>query len=155
MARFLAVAALAVGLSAAADDKPAKDELARFAGTWKGVSVSQDGKDLPKPEAEAHRLVVDGEKYTLTVEGAEPVEGTHKLRATGKTGDTAGGTTGEIDAVRTKGPHKGESLKGVYQLTDDTFVACFAAPGKDRPAELKPAGGPGLRVLAFKRDKAK
>jgi uncharacterized protein (TIGR03067 family) len=154
MTRFLAAAALAFGLTtAAADDKAPKDELTRFTGTWKGVSANRDGKDIPKPEAEAYRLVVAGEKYTLTGEGGETVEGTHKLRPTGKTGGTAGGTAGEIDAVRTKGPHKGEPLKGLYQLTEDTFVVCFAAPGKDRPAELKPTGGPGLRVLAFKREK--
>ena len=41
----------------------------------------------------------------------------------------------------------------VYDLTEDSFVVCFAAPGKDRPAELNAKGGPGLRVLAFKREK--
>ena len=145
MSRFLAVAALSFGLAAAAaDDKAAKDELEKFTGTWKGVSVVRDGKDVPKPEAEAVRLVVAGEKYTLT-EGSEAIEGTHKLDPTKK--------PKEIDAVRTKGPHKGETLRGVYELTDDTFVVCFAAPGKDRPKELKAEGGPGLRVLAFKREK--
>lgn len=146
MARFVAAAALAVGLTAsAADDKAVKDELARFTGTWKGVSVSNDGKDVPKPEAEAYRLVVTGEKYTFTGEGGKTVEGTHKLDPSVK--------PKRIDAVRTKGEGKGEKLHGIYQLTEDTFVVCFAAPGKDRPKELKPAGGPGLRVLAFKREK--
>ncbi|MBX9582469.1 MAG: TIGR03067 domain-containing protein [Gemmataceae bacterium] len=147
MTRFLAAAALALGLTAAADDKPAKDDLARFTGTWTGVSVNQDGKDLPKPTAEAYRLVVDGEKYTFTGEGGEVVEGTHKLDPAKK--------PKQIDAVRTKGPDKGEPMKGVYELDEDAFVVCFAAPGKDRPAELKPTGGPGLRVMAFKREKKK
>jgi hypothetical protein len=44
-------------------------------------------------------------------------------------------------------------MLGVYQLREDSFVVCFAAAGKDRPTALKPAGGPGLRVLAFKREK--
>ena len=147
MARLLVLAALAVGLSAAADDKTPKDakvELEKFTGTWVGVSAVRDGKDVPKAEAEAMRLVVSGEKYTLT-EGKDEVEGTHKLDPTK--------TPKQIDAVRTKGAGKGETLKGVYQLTGDTFVVCFAAPGKDRPAEVKAEGGPGLRVLAFKRDK--
>ncbi len=147
MARFLTVVALAFGLSAAADDKgptDAKAELEKLTGTWKGVSVIRDGKEVPKPEAEAVRLVVTGEKYALT-EGGEEIEGTHKLDPTK--------TPKEIDAVRTKGPHKGETLKGIYQLTEDSFVVCFTAPGKDRPKELKAEGGPGLRVLAFKREK--
>ena len=147
MTRLLVVAALAFGLSAAADDKAPKDakaELEKFTGTWVGVSAVRDGKEVPKAEAEAMRLVVAGEKYTLT-EGKDVVEGTHTL-------DPAK-TPKQIDAVRAKGPGKGEALKGVYQLTDDTFVVCFAAPGKDRPAEVKAGGGPGLRVLAFKREK--
>jgi uncharacterized protein (TIGR03067 family) len=144
MTRLL-VAALAFGLSAAAaDEKDTKAELEKFTGTWQGQSVVLDGKALPKAEAEAYRLVVAGDKYTLTGAG-EPVEGTHRLDPTRK--------PKEIDAIRTKGPQKGEKMLGVYQLSEDAFVVCFAAPGKDRPKELKAEGGPGLRVLAFKRDK--
>ena len=144
MQRFLAVVALTFGFAASADDKAAKAELEKLTGTWKGVSVVRDGKAIPKAEAEAVRLVVTGEKYTLT-EGKDEIEGTHKLDPTKK--------PKEVDAVRTKGPNKGETLKGVYELTDDTFTVCFSAPGKDRPKELKAEGGPGLRVLTFKREK--
>jgi uncharacterized protein (TIGR03067 family) len=145
MTRLLTAAAFAFGLSAAgADDRASKDELEKFTGTWQGVSYVRDGKDVPKSEAEKLRLVVMGEKYTFT-EGGEEIEGTHTLDPAKK--------PKHIDAVRTKGPHKGEKMLGVYQLSEDSFVVCFAAPGKDRPTELKPAGGPGLRVLAFKRDK--
>lgn len=156
MTRVLAVAVLAAGLSAAADDKAPKveqgakilkdpkAELERFTGTWQGVSVVRDGKEVSKPEAEKVKLVVSGEKYTLT-EGGETIEGTHKLDPTK--------TPKEIDAVRTSGPHKGEKLLGVYQLSEDSYMVSFGAAGKDRPKELKAEGGPGLRVLAFKRDK--
>lgn len=149
MTRLLAAAALALslGVSAAADDKnatAAKSELVKFTGTWQGVSVVRDGKDVPKPEAEAVRLVVAGEKYKLT-EGGETIEGTHTLDPAAK--------PKRIDAVRTAGPNKGEKLYGVYELTEDSFVVSFAAPGKDRPAVLDAKGGPGTRVLAFKREK--
>lgn len=145
MIRLLAVGVLGLGLAtAAADERAAKDELARFTGTWRCVSVVRDGKDVPKPEAEAIRLVVAGEKYTLT-EGKETIEGTHKLDPTK--------TPKHIDAVRTSAPHKGEKIQGIYQLSEDSYIVCFAAPGKDRPTELKAKGGPGLRVLAFKREK--
>lgn len=142
MARTLAVAAVAVGLTAAADDTPAKNELARFTGTWKGVSVVEDGKELP--EAERYRLAVDGERYTLVGEGDEPVTGTHTPNPAAK--------PKQIDAARTGGAGKGDKLLGVYEPSEDTFVVCLAAAGKERPKELAPKGGPGLRVLAFKRD---
>ena len=55
--------------------------------------------------------------------------------------------------LRTGPVEVGEKLLGVYQLSEDAFIVCFAAPGKERPKELKAEGGPGLRVLAFKREK--
>ena len=149
MRKFLAVVALAFGLAAVADEKQVTDpkaELERFTGTWKAVSYVRDGKELPAAEAEKVRLVVAGEKYELT-DGGEAIEGTHKLDPTKK--------PKEIDAVRTKGPHKGETLKGVYQLSEDSFLVSFAAPGKDRPAKLDSKGGPGLRVIGFKREAKK
>jgi uncharacterized protein (TIGR03067 family) len=133
---------LAVGLSVAAADE--KAELEKFNGTWKGVSVVTDGKEMPKAEAEAVRLTVNGEKYTLKM-GNEEIEGTHKLDPTKK--------PKHIEAVRTKGPNKGEKLLGIYELEGDTYRACFAAAGKDRPTEFKSAPGSGQRVLTFKREK--
>src|SRR5262245_30371131 len=125
MARLLAVAALYFGLSAvAADEKAEKVELEKFTGTWKGASVVQDGKEMPKAEAEAVKLVVAGEKYTLKI-GDQDIEGTHNLDPTKK--------PKQIEAVRTKGPNKGEKMLGIYELEGDTFKVCFAAPGKDRP----------------------
>jgi uncharacterized protein (TIGR03067 family) len=143
MTRLFAAAVVAFGLSAVtADDKSAKDELARFAGTWKGVSVVQDGKEVPK--AEAVRLTVAGEKYTLKA-GGEDIEGTHKLDPTK--------TPKQIEAVRAKGPHAGEKMLGIYELDGDTFKVCFAAPGKDRPTEFKSAAGSGRRLLVLLREK--
>ena len=145
MTRFLAVALLALGFTAgAADDKAGKAELDRFTGTWQGVSYVKDGKAASKEEAAAVRLVVAGEKYTLT-EGGQTIEGTHKLDPTKR--------PAWIDAVRTKGLHTGEKMLGVYQLSEDSFVVSLAAPGKERPAKLDAKGGPGLRVLGFKREK--
>jgi uncharacterized protein (TIGR03067 family) len=145
MTRLLAVVALTLALSANAADDAVKDELARFNGTWKGVSVVHDGKDVPKPEAEAIRLTVTGEKYILKA-GGEDIEGTHKL-------DPAT-TPKQIDAVRSKGPHVGEKMLGIYELKGDTFRVCFAAPGKtERPTELKSTAGSGYRLLVLQREK--
>jgi uncharacterized protein (TIGR03067 family) len=144
--RLLAIAAVGLVLSPGltADEKAEKAELARFTGNWRGVSCARDGKEVPKAEADGVRLVVAGEKYTLT-EGGQTIEGTHRLDPTKR--------PAHIDAVLTKGPHAGEMLLGVYQLSEDSFVVSFAAPGKARPVAIDPKGGPGLRVLGFKREK--
>lgn len=145
MARLLTVGMVALGLAAAAADDTERDELARLNGTWKGVSVVADGRDLPKVEAEAMVLKVAGEKYTLkTID--QQIEGTHKLDPAAK--------PKRIDATRTKGPDAGQTMLGIYTLTDDTFTVCFAAPGKtERPTELKSAPGSGHRLITLKREK--
>ena len=143
MIRHLAIVALAIGVSAQAADE--KDELAKFKGKWKGVSLVADGKDVPKADAEAMLLTVEGEKYTLKI-GGEDVEGMQKLDPSK--------TPKQIEAVRTKGSNKGDKMVGIYELSDDTFKVCFAAPGKtDRPKEFKSEAGSGHRLYVFKREK--
>ncbi|MBA4189311.1 MAG: hypothetical protein C0467_15045 [Planctomycetaceae bacterium] len=145
MTRLLALVVCVLGLSAvAAEEKAAKAELEKYTGTWKGVSIIQDGKELPKAEAEAVKLVVTGEKYTFKIGDVE-VEGIHKVDPTKK--------PKLIEAVRSKGPSKGEKLLGIYELTDDTYKVCFGAPGKERPTEFKSEAGSGTRLMTFKREK--
>ena len=143
MTRLMAMAALVLGLSPAlAGDK---DELAKFTGTWVGVSAVEDGKEVPKAQAEAMRLTVDGEKYTFKTAAYEAA-GTHRLDPTR--------TPKQIEAVRTRGPHAGEKMLGIYELTADTYKVCFAAPGKaERPTEFKSAAGSGHRLIVLKREK--
>jgi uncharacterized protein (TIGR03067 family) len=143
MTRLMAVAVLVLGLAPALAGDAA--ELAKFNGTWVGVSAVEDGKEVPKAAAEAIRLTVTGEKYTFTT-GKTEAEGAHRLDPTK--------TPKQIDAVRTKGPHAGEKMLGIYELTDDTFKVCFAAPGKpDRPTEFKSAAGSGHRLMVLKKEK--
>ena len=124
MTRLLA-GGLAFGLSAApADDKAGKDEWRGSPAPGRALYV-RDGKEVPKAEAEKIRLVVAGEKYTLN-EGGETIEGTHswtpprRPRASTRSGPRA----------RTRGRRSAP-----LPTQRDSFVACFAAPGKDRPAE--------------------
>jgi uncharacterized protein (TIGR03067 family) len=117
----LAFGLLLAGAAAAGD----KTELKKFTGTWQAESVTVDGKDWDADAVKAVKLVVAGEKYSFTT-ATETVKGTHRLEGSK--------TPKEIDATRTTGALKGKTLKGIYELNDDTFKVCFAAPGKDRPA---------------------
>jgi uncharacterized protein (TIGR03067 family) len=145
MSRLLAIVVvliLPVAVVLADDKEDAKKELRRLTGTWKGVSAIIDGKELPKEEAETMRLVVKGESYTFDT-GKYKVEGTHQVnpRLEPKT----------LDAVRNSGPDKGETLRGIYALTDDTFRVCFAAVGKKRPGKFESEPGSGNRLMVFRR----
>jgi uncharacterized protein (TIGR03067 family) len=145
MNRFLtlAVALAAIALPATAEEKGTKDDLARLTGTWQAVSITQDGKELPAETVEKTTLVVKGGDYTLHTPSGE-IEGKHKLNSAT--------TPKGIEAVRSKGPHKGEKMLAIYELTDDTFKICFG-PGGKKPAELKSEAGSGCRLYVFKRAK--
>jgi uncharacterized protein (TIGR03067 family) len=143
--RVLLAALLSAGLAAGVswgDDKV--PDAKKFDGTWQGVSVTNDGKEMPKEEAEKLTLTVKGDRYTLKG-GPEAIEGTHKLDPS-KSPRT-------IDATRTAGPDKGKTILGIYELTDDTYKVCFAPPGKDRPTEFSARAGSGNRLIVMKRQK--
>jgi len=55
--------------------------------------------------------------------------------------------------LRAKGPDKGKTLLGIYELSDDAYKVCFAAPGKDRPTEFNSKEGSGNRLIVMKREK--
>ena len=58
-----------------------------------------------------------------------------------------------IDLTHESGPHKGETLLGIYKLFGDEYTACIAAPGKARPTEFASQAGSWQRLVICKREK--
>ena len=137
---------LAAGLALAADvkDDAAKKELEKFNGTWQAISITHDGKEASKDEIAKVTLTVKGDHYTLRT-GDNEIEGTHKLDPTT--------TPKQIEAVRTKGENKDKPMLGIYELTEESFKVCFAAPGKDRPTDFSAKEDSGNRLIVMKREK--
>jgi uncharacterized protein (TIGR03067 family) len=100
--------------------------------------------DQVADEVKTVKLTVKGEKYTFRVRD-EVIEGTHTV--------DPGKKPKQIDAVRSKGPDAGKTLKGIYELDGETFKVCFAPAGKDRPAEFATGEGDGRRLMTFKKQK--
>jgi len=138
-------AAGAFALHAAEDDKD-KGDRASLEGTWKLVSWQEDGKVMSEADVKKSGMTIKGDRFTLTMPDAT-TEGTFKTVATKKPGD--------IDVTSVKGRFEGKTLLGVYELSDDTYKACFAPPGKDRPKEFSPEKESGNILFVFKREKAK
>jgi uncharacterized protein (TIGR03067 family) len=141
---LLAVSAALLLAAATRAGDGEKKELEKFTGSWAATAVTVDGKELPAERVKAVRLEVKGNQYTYTA-GKEVIKGTHKL--------DPGKKPKAIDAMRATGEGKGETLKGIYELDDDTFKVCFAAPGKDRPTEFSAKEGSGRRLIVMKRVK--
>jgi uncharacterized protein (TIGR03067 family) len=141
--RVLAAVAVGVLVTAPADDA-AKKELEKFTGSWQAVAVEHDGKKGTEEQVKTVKLTVRGEKYTFQV-GEQVVEGTHRLDPSKN--------PKQIDALRSKGPDAGKTLRGIYELDDETFKVCFAPADKDRPAAFATREGDGQRLMTFKRVK--
>ncbi|HKI36657.1 MAG TPA: TIGR03067 domain-containing protein [Gemmataceae bacterium] len=142
---ILIVAAGAFPLWAAEEDKDNGDR-AKLEGTWKLVSYEEDGKAMSAEDVKKVSLMVKGDKFTLKLP-EETVEGSSKRDATKK--------PKEIDTTPAKGRFEGKTLLGIYELSDDTYKACFAPPGKDRPKEFSSKKESGNILFVFKREKAK
>src|SRR5262249_52309086 len=138
-ARIWAIVALLAVAGAWADDTDKRDavarELKKLEGTWEMTSGERDGKVEAAELVKKSRLVIQDERHTVKL-GSDTYVGTHKLDPT-KSPKT-------IDVKDTEGPFKGQTLKGIYQLTDEAFRICLAPPDKDRPKEFTTKSGTGI-----------
>jgi uncharacterized protein (TIGR03067 family) len=148
---FLATAAL-IGMSGvllAADDKPdaGKKVTDQLQGTWKFQSMEKDGKALQKEDVEKKTITFTGDKWVVK-EGDKTVQaGTHTFDPSKK--------PATVDAPVTEGENKGNTMLGIYELTDDTLKVCFDTKGKSRPTEFKTAADSGCFMAVVKKEKAK
>jgi uncharacterized protein (TIGR03067 family) len=116
------------------------DDAAALRGTWKLSSWQTDGKQLSDDHLEGGKLVLDGDRFTVTLAGQETSTGTQKLDAT-KNPKT-------IDITADGDPKPGDTCLGIYEIDGDEFRVAFAPPGKPRPTAFttKPESGQWLHV---------
>ncbi len=138
-----ALAALVILPALLRADEPAKGDK-DLDGTWEGVSVLLNGKELPQP--------ADG-KMVVTISGGS---------LTFKIGDDSHTSTISVDASKTPrtidltpddGRMKGKTMKAVYEVKGDELKVCHGEWDSDRPKELASMEGNGLMVFTFKRVK--
>jgi uncharacterized protein (TIGR03067 family) len=137
----LAVAVLVRGGDTSEDTKK---ELEKFRGTWKYVSMEADGMKVALEPLTGIKLVLDGDKFTQTDPQAT-YRGTFSVSV--KTRPKT------IDVIFTEGPEKGKIFKGIYELEGETYKACLAVPGRERPKEFASKPGSGHVLSVLKREK--
>jgi uncharacterized protein (TIGR03067 family) len=122
-------------------DSPAvKNDLAKFQGTWVVVSQDREEKPVPKQAGEVTRSIIDGNRYTTKVGEKVVEEGTFKIDPT--TNPKA------VDFTIKSGPDEGKTLRGIYELREDTLRACV---GDERPATFSSKGA--KKLIVMKREK--
>lgn len=135
--------ALVLSLSSAAWSGDAKDDT--LEGTWLPSSAELGGKKFPDEVRKAMKLLIRGDKYTVTVEKEGFDEGTVKLKPSAK--------PKAMDITGTKGANKGKKILAIYEHKGDTLRICYDLSGKKRPTEFKTSEGTQLFLVEYKRQK--
>jgi uncharacterized protein (TIGR03067 family) len=113
-------------------------------GTWLPETAELAGKMFPDEVRKTIKLVVKGNKYTVTV-GEKVDKGTIKLNPAAK--------PKALDITGTDGPNKGRTILAIYERNGDTLRICYDLGGKNRPTEFKTKEGTKLFLVTYKREK--
>jgi len=113
-------------------------------GTWLPEAAELSGVKYPDDVRKATKLVMKGDKYTVTV-GTQSDRGTVKLDASVE--------PKTMDITGTDGPNKGKTFLAIYEHDGDTLRVCYDLSGKSRPTEFKSKPGTQLFLVTYKRQK--
>jgi uncharacterized protein (TIGR03067 family) len=140
---LLAAALLLVAAEPAADAN--KKDREAMQGDWVAASLVSDGEKQSDDEAQTRFRTVKGDAYTVYAFDKPIGKGTFTLDATRK--------PKTIDARPEGAAKDAPPLLGIYEIDGDTFRACFAASGKERPKDFACKAGSGHTLTVWKREK--
>jgi uncharacterized protein (TIGR03067 family) len=116
-------------------------------GDWQLQSVEINTQALPEDKLQSGRLVVRGERYSLTLDQSR-VEMTLKL--------LAGTRPSAMDLTVAEGEDKGKTFHAIYKLEGNTLTVCRSIhPDQPRPSEFGTKPDTGLMLVVWKRIPAK
>ena len=125
---------------------PAKEELAKFQGTWQLISAEKEGKQAPEERVNSIRVTIKDNTHTVRI-GEEVVA--HDVSFVIDPSKSPKETTDTIN----EGPDKGKEILGIYRLEEDTLISCVAPVGKPRPTKFAAKAGSGSTLRIFRRVK--
>jgi uncharacterized protein (TIGR03067 family) len=123
----------------------AKEEKQKLQGTWKLLSITQDGQESDKSNDDI-QLIFSGDDFSAKVPSGDDHKGTFKVNPASK--------PRAIDIMLTEGPEKDKTAEGIYELKGDELRLCIAKPGnKGRPTEFASKPDSGILLVIAKRAK--
>src|ERR1700722_17674854 len=128
--------------AAAAWSQDAADERKLLQGTWLPTAAELGENPFDEATLKAMKLVIEGDKYTVTV-GKAIDKGTTKIDPAAK--------PKTMDVIGAEGPNKGKTFLAIYELNGDTLRVCYDLSGKGRPTEFKSTEGTQLFLVTYKR----
>jgi len=125
-------APLGMGAEVSPEDAVKKD-LQLFQGPWKALSIQEDdGLRTSDAEIQGIRLVIEGNKFTLT-DKRDILTGTFVLNPAG-----ALKTIDVFLTLKDGGPIR---LLGIYRIQGDLCKSYFALPEQERPTQFSSEKG--------------
>ena len=121
-----------------------------LAGTWEPTMSQRGGNVEPEEQSKRHRLIFDGDHFTVTRDGDTLIKGTYKLKADAK--------PAQIDMTVEESPRspedEGKVVMGIIELTGDGLKWCTCGPrGTERPTEFASEDGSRNMYVVLKREK--
>jgi uncharacterized protein (TIGR03067 family) len=143
---LLSLAATLLLAPAQAQDATAEKELKKLEGSWILVWGEVDGQEMAKEDIRKAKLTRGGKGADVEVPhlSKEPIKN-ETLRVDPTKNPK------EIDLLRVAGPNTGKTIKGIYELGEDSYKLCFDPSGKERPKEFKTQPGSGYVFHVWKR----
>ena len=124
-------------------EKAIREELMRFGGTWHMVEFRMNGEKLPSEAYDPFQMTLHGNRWwTKTSQGTS--SGTFKIDPTQ--------SPKTIDIVFKGGPQPEKIMRGIYELTSDTYKVCVNLGNQPRPTELVSSSGSQRVLEVLKRE---
>ena len=139
---FLLFLVAIAGRTFAAD--PAKQDVQKFQGAWKPLSVEVGGESLDKDMIKDWLLVVAGDKMQVMDGETEKDASVFQLDPSKK--------PAAIRITYTSGKARGTTLSGIYTFDGDTLKICVG-PQDEPPAEFKTKADTDQFLVILKRKK--
>lgn len=128
----------------------APGDLDKLQGTWRTVSLVNDGRvlvgeNVPPQPGPATKLVYEGNRWLIRVGDKTVASGIFKVDAIK--------VPKEIDILDESGMKNDKTKLGIYELDGDTYKYCLAPAGKPRPLEFASPMGSGYSLGVSRREK--
>ena len=131
--------------TAGAWSQDAAGERKLIQGTWLPTAAELSENPLDEATLKTMKLVVEGDKYNITVGNSPFDKGIIRIDPAAK--------PKIMDIIGTDGPNKGKTFLAIYELNGDTLRICYDLTGKVRPTEFKTRKGELLFLATYKRAK--
>jgi uncharacterized protein (TIGR03067 family) len=123
-----------------------RKELKRLEGTWEVVALVQDGHEKPLEGATGGlQAVITDDERTLRAGATVFSRGRYRI------GPAA--SPRAIDLTITQGSHRGQIVRGIYDLVGDRLRICLAMKGGPRPTAMVSRPDSGHTLMVHQRGK--